>query len=208
MRKILLCALTVLVSACAPQDPNNDLFDTTLPPPPVVPSRPFAIVPTPPVAEPVPQETTQKIFAANKTYMADQANRLREAASTSGVIIKQEGPEIVIVMPDNIVFGSNQLAVDTQFEPVLAAMARIIKEYDTTRIQVLGYTDNVGTVADNVAFSLKQANSVANFLRLNGVDINRIVVDGLGPQNPVASNTTLAGRQKNQRVEITLTNVQ
>ncbi|MBR6674663.1 MAG: OmpA family protein [Alphaproteobacteria bacterium] len=55
-------------------------------------------------------------------------------------------------------------------------------------------------------WSLRRANAVSNYLRLQGVDGNRIVTDGLGSKNPIASNATSAGREQNRRVEITLIN--
>ena len=51
-----------------------------------------------------------------------------------------------------------------------------------------------------------RANSVSNYLRIQGVDGNRIVSNGYGSSNPIASNATAAGREQNRRVEIVLIN--
>ena len=141
-------------------------------------------------------------------YMDIQAAKLREELVSTGVQVQQNGNEIVLIMPGNITFGTNQAAIEPQFEPILASVAKVIKEYDKTKVQIIGYTDNTGSVATNNTLSLRRANAVSNFLRLNGVDINRIIVDGLGPQNPIASNKTAKGREQNRRVEITLINMQ
>ena len=75
-------------------------------------------------------------------------------------------------------------------------------------VQVYGYTDNTGSAATNNALSLRRATAVSNYLRLQGVDGNRIITDGLGSANPIASNATASGREQNRRVEIALINQQ
>lgn len=148
------------------------------------------------------------VGAGAGAYMDVQAAKLRKELLSTGVQVKQTDNEILLIMPGNITFGTNQATIEPQFEPVLASVAKVIKEYDKTKVQIIGYTDNTGSVTTNNALSLRRANAVSNFLRLNGVDINRIIVDGLGPQNPIASNKTAAGREQNRRVEITLINMQ
>ena len=153
----------------------------------------------------------QKVAAAKTkgdSYMDVQAAKLRQELLSTGVQVKQSGNEILMILPGKLVFGSNQATIEPKFEPILASVAKIIKDYDRTRVQVIGYTDNTGAVAANHAFSLRRANAVSNFLRLNGIDINRIIVDGLGDEKPIASNKTAKGREQNRRVEITLINMQ
>jgi len=148
------------------------------------------------------------VGAGTGAYMDVQAAKLRQELLSTGVQVQQNGNQIVLIMPGNVTFGTNQATIEPKFEPILASVAKVIKEYDKTKIQIIGYTDNTGSVATNNALSLRRANAVSNFLRLNGVDINRIIVDGLGPQNPIASNKTAKGREQNRRVEMTLINMQ
>ena len=148
------------------------------------------------------------VGAGTGAYMDIQAAKLRQELLSTGVQVQQKDNEILLIMPGNVTFGTNQATIEPKFEPVLASVAKVIKEYDRTKVQIIGYTDNTGSVATNNTLSLRRANSVSNFLRLNGVDINRIIVDGLGPQNPIATNKTAAGREQNRRVEITLINMQ
>jgi outer membrane protein OmpA-like peptidoglycan-associated protein len=88
----------------------------------------------------------------------------------------------------------------------LNSIAKVITEYNKTMVQINGYTDSTGSAATNNALSLRRANAISNYLRLQGVDGNRIVTDGLGSSNPIASNATAAGREQNRRVEIILIN--
>ena len=148
------------------------------------------------------------VGAGTGAYMDVQAAKLRQELVSTGVQVQQEDNKIMLIMPGNVTFGTNQTTIQPQFEPILASVAKVIKEYDKTKVQIIGYTDSTGSVATNNVLSLRRANSVSNFLRLHGVDINRIIVDGLGPQNPIATNATAAGREQNRRVEITLINMQ
>ena len=202
MKKLILLMTALMLVACAEHEPDTITWEETE----------VTFVPTSrvvyPTPKPVAENTTQKAFIIDHSYMAEQVQKLQQAASTTGIQIKQLQNKILIVLPHQVAFGSNQATLDTQFEPILSAMARTMKEYDATKIRIVGYTDNADSVVANKALSLRRANAVSNFLRLNGVDINRIVVDGLGPENPLTSNNTAKGREKNNRVEITLENMQ
>jgi hypothetical protein len=71
-----------------------------------------------------------------------------------------------------------------------------------------GYTDNTGSDAINNPLSVKRANAVADFLKIQGVAANRVIANGYGSANPIASNATAAGREQNRRVEVMLINMQ
>ena len=73
-----------------------------------------------------------------------------------------------------------------------------------THVRVEGYTDNVGGTGYNQQLSLDRANSVKTILTAGGVSNDRISTIGSGLNKPVATNNTVAGRQSNRRVEITL----
>jgi len=146
--------------------------------------------------------------AGTGAYMDVQARKLRQELLSTGVQVQQVDNKIILIMPGNVTFGSNEATIAPKFEPVLNSVAQVINEYDKTMVQIIGYTDNTGTVTHNNALSLRRANAVSNYLRLRGVSVGRIIVDGLGPQNPIASNHTAAGREQNRRVEITLINPQ
>lgn len=139
-------------------------------------------------------------------YMDAQAKKLRLELQGTGVQVAQEGDRVYLIMPGNITFGTNEAVIRAQFQPVLNSVAKVINEYNKTMVEIIGYTDSTGSAATNNALSLRRANAVSNYLRLQGVDGNRIVTDGLGSKNPIASNATAAGREQNRRVEITLIN--
>ena len=146
--------------------------------------------------------------AGTGAYMDVQARKLRQELLSTGVQVQQLDNKIILIMPGNVTFGTNEATIATKFEPVLNSVAKVIKEYNKTMVQVNGYTDSTGTAATNNALSLMRANSISNYLRAQGVDGNRILANGFGSSNPIASNATAAGREQNRRVEIVLINKQ
>lgn len=146
--------------------------------------------------------------AGTGAYMDIQARKLRAELVGTGVQVQQVDGRVYLIMPGNITFDTNEAVIKQGFQPVLNSIAKVINEYNKTMVQVYGYTDNTGSAATNNALSLRRANAVSNYLRLKGVNGNRIITDGLGSANPIASNATAAGREQNRRVEIALINQQ
>jgi outer membrane protein OmpA-like peptidoglycan-associated protein len=137
-------------------------------------------------------------------YMDRQEARLREELRGTGVSVTRRGDQVILNMPGNITFetASSQLAAN--FVPVLNSVTKVVAEFDQTLVDVAGHTDNVGGQAYNDDLSYRRADSVANYLRGNRVNPQRIVVQGYGFRYPIASNDSEAGRQQNRRVEISL----
>ena len=70
---------------------------------------------------------------------------------------------------------------------------------------IVGHTDSVGSEAYNMGLSQRRAESVANHLRSQGVDVSAWTVTGMGESQPIASNDTAEGRAQNRRVDVTRT---
>lgn len=146
--------------------------------------------------------------AGTGAYMDVQARKLRQELLNTGVQVQEANGQIYLIMPGNITFDSNDANIKPAFQPVLNSIAKVINEYSKTMVQVNGYTDSTGSAATNNSLSLMRANSISNYLRLRGVNGNRIVSNGYGSSNPIASNATAAGREQSRRVEIVLINRQ
>lgn len=146
--------------------------------------------------------------AATGGYMDIQASKLRQELVGTGVQVQEMNGQVRLIMPSNITFATDSAVFQTSFNRVLDSVAKVLKEYDQTLVQVVGYTDNTGALAYNNQLSLKRAQAVATYLQNRGVSAGRLSVMGMGPSNPIASNSTAAGREQNRRVEITLINMQ
>ena len=77
-----------------------------------------------------------------------------------------------------------------------------MKENPEVRIQIEGHTDNVGSLAFNMALSQDRALAVSSYLTDLGIDATRVETLGLGPNEPIADNATEEGRAMNRRVQV------
>ena len=146
--------------------------------------------------------------AAAGGYMDIQASKLRQKLTGTGVQVARDGDNVRLIMPNSITFNTNESTIKTSANSVLDSVALVAKEYDKTRLQVVGYTDSTGNDKINQPLSERRAAAVANYLALRGVQGSRISSYGAGSSNPIASNATTEGKAQNRRVEITLINVQ
>ena len=137
-------------------------------------------------------------------YMDNQEAELRAQLQGTGVSVTRIGDQIVLNMPSNITFATDQDAVKAAFYPTLNSVALVLKKFNRTTVDVYGFTDDTGSEQHNFDLSQRRALSVANYLSGQGVDFRRFAVTGFGETRPVASNATEAGRAQNRRVEIQL----
>jgi len=138
-------------------------------------------------------------------YMDVQESKLRQRLRGTGVSVSRVGDRLILNMPGNVTFRSDSSSINAGFYQVLDSVAIILKEYSDTSITVVGHTDSVGDAQYNQGLSEQRAQSVASYLRSQGILGQRFNVMGAGEQSPVASNSTREGRAQNRRVEITLT---
>lgn len=146
--------------------------------------------------------------AATGGYMDIQARKLREQLAGTGVQVLRDGDNVRLIMPNSITFNTNEATLKVTSNKVLDSVAIVAKEYDKTKLQIVGYTDSTGNDKINIPLSQKRALAVANYLALRGVDAGRLNAYGAGAANPIASNATEEGKAQNRRVEIMLINAQ
>lgn len=135
-------------------------------------------------------------------YMDAQEKKLREETAGTGVDVIREGDNLMLRMPSGITFAYDRADVQTQFQPVLNDVAKVLKDYPSTYIDVYGHTDSDGSDAYNQGLSERRAQSVANYLSMQGVQSARVATRGFGETQPIGSNATAEGKAQNRRVEI------
>ncbi len=142
--------------------------------------------------------------AAIGNYMDQQEAELRAQLQGTGVSVTRVGDQIILNMPSNITFATDQSTVQPQFNQTLVSVGLVLKKFDKTIVDVYGHTDSTGSSSHNLTLSQRRAVSVATILANQGIDQRRFYIEGKGSTSPIASNATEAGRAQNRRVEIQL----
>lgn len=108
---------------------------------------------------------------------------------------------LVITLGD-VLFDTNKSDLKTGANRSLKKLADFLKKYPDRQAEIEGYTDSTGNPEHNKDLSERRANAVRASLLRMGIGPDRLTTRGFGPESPVASNDTSAGRQMNRRVEI------
>ncbi len=110
---------------------------------------------------------------------------------------------VKVTFESGILFATNKYDLNSSAKSSLAELAKVLKEYNDADVAIFGHTDSSGSDAINNPLSVNRANSVSNYLKSLGVSASQIKsVEGKGSTEPVADNSTAAGKSKNRRVEI------
>ncbi len=102
----------------------------------------------------------------------------------------------------NIFFNTGEWKLKKESFSELDRIVELMQEKPSMKIEVSGHTDNVGSMQMNLQLSKKRAKSVYNYLVEQGIKKERLVYKGYGYSEPIESNKTAKGRQKNRRTEI------
>ncbi len=109
------------------------------------------------------------------------------------------GERIAIVT--NINFDFNHTNVRGDVRNRLSRVIQLLKEMPQIDVQIIGYTDDIGSAQYNLSLSVRRAESVRDYLVTRGIDGTRLSVAGRGKTEPLVSNSTPEGRAVNRRVE-------
>jgi len=144
------------------------------------------------------------IGAAIGNELDKQAADLRRDLSSDEVQIVNTGSELVVTMPQDILFDIDSASLRYDLQSDLRVLARNLLDYPNTTVDVIGHTDNTGDAGYNQSLSARRASSVASVLMSSGVSGSRVRAYGRGEDEPVATNLTPEGRAQNRRVEIVI----
>jgi outer membrane protein OmpA-like peptidoglycan-associated protein len=133
-----------------------------------------------------------------------QEAELREQLG-SNVGIVNTGEELVVTLPQDILFATDSAQLTGSLQADLRAIAGSLNNYPNTTVNVVGHADNTGAAAYNQQLSERRAQAVASVLTSAGVAPSRVRAIGRGEDAPVASNLSPEGRRQNRRVEIIIT---
>lgn len=109
-----------------------------------------------------------------------------------------------VLQQQKITFNPGSAEIDTKTGAVMRALADVLKDCPGIRMEIAGYTDSQGSDGGNLALSQARAETVLLSLQGRQVDVSGIVAKGYGEADPIADNSTEAGREANRRIEFRL----
>lgn len=105
---------------------------------------------------------------------------------------------------NDIYYQTNSSQLETISVAVVKEFAQYMRSNPDIKVKIAGYTDNVGSAQSNLELSSNRASTVMQALIKEGIKATRLSYQGYGAANPVASNDTEEGRQKNRRTEFVI----
>lgn len=137
--------------------------------------------------------------------MDKQAQRIEE--EIPGATVERVDEGIVVTFDENsgVHFATEKYNINATSQQNLDKLANVFKEYPDTNLLIVGHTDSNGRDAYNMTLSKNRAEAVTNYLRNSrGISSSRLTTHWFGEEQPIADNSTDAGRAKNRRVNIAI----
>lgn len=139
-------------------------------------------------------------------YMDNQQAALQQQfAASDAVNVQRNADVLAVTFKSDVLFDVNSAALKPGAYTEINRVAEVLVKYPQTVIQVAGHTDSTGSEVYNQQLSERRATSVQNALINQGVAAARMQTVGFGESQPIADNSTEAGRQLNRRVVVTIT---
>lgn len=142
------------------------------------------------------REEAARAQAATAALRAQLLQQLNEVLQTT------DTPRGLVVNMADVLFQTGKYALSQDAQLKLAKLSGIIQAHPGLNLAIEGHTDTTGSADFNMKLSQQRADGVRQFLISQGLSPDTITAKGLGQENPVADNSTAAGRKLNRRVEI------
>lgn len=110
------------------------------------------------------------------------------------------------IVLEGVTFATGSSELTPESEQMLLRVLNTLNAYPDMKVEIRGYTDNVGRASSNLRLSQRRANAVRYWILNKGIDPARVVANGYGEDNPIADNKTKEGRRLNRRIEFLKTN--
>ena len=152
-------------------------------------------------AQAAANEERERALAAEMEAEQERAENARLRAELGQAQTRETERGIVLTLGD-VLFAVGKSDLKPGATRTLDKLVAAMRRDRETVVTIEGHTDSTGKRAYNVELSKRRANAVRSYLTSKGVAPQRLKASGLGPDFPVATNATAAGRQQNRRVEV------
>jgi outer membrane protein OmpA-like peptidoglycan-associated protein len=142
--------------------------------------------------------------AAAQAERDKQELRAKLLAQFNRVLPTRDTLRGLVVNMGDVLFDTGKADLRAPAREALARLSGVVSNYPSLHLDIEGHTDSTGSVDFNQTLSEKRANAVRDYLISQGLNPDSLSAVGLGQANPVADNSTAAGRQQNRRVEIVI----
>jgi outer membrane protein OmpA-like peptidoglycan-associated protein len=137
--------------------------------------------------------------------MEDKKRAMEAATAGTGTVVTQTADnQLKLSIPNDISFATGRHDIQPRLMPILDQFAQGLNQQPSMEVRIVGHTDNTGSDAVNNPLSVNRAQSARDYLVSRGVASARISIDGRGSREPIADNSTEAGRARNRRIDIFL----
>ncbi len=155
---------------------------------------PLGAKPVPPAPKPAPEP-----MPAPAPVVAP------EPAPMPAPAIERPAPQTKIIL-EGTHFNFDKATLRPSGKAKLDENVKTLMAYPDINVDIVGYTDSIGTAKYNQGLSNRRAATVKKYMETKGVAASRMNTKGMGEKDPIASNKTAAGRAENRRVEIIIMN--
>jgi len=137
--------------------------------------------------------------------MEAKKRQMEQATAGTGTVVTQTADnQLKLSIPNDISFASGRYDIQPRLMPILDQFAQGLNQQPSMEVRIVGHTDNTGSDAINNPLSVNRAQSARDYLVGRGVAASRISIDGRGSREPIADNSSEAGRARNRRIDIFL----
>ncbi len=137
--------------------------------------------------------------------MEEKKRQMERATAGTGTVVTQTADnQLKLSIPNDISFAIGRYDIQPRLMPILDQFAQGLNQQAAMEVRIVGHTDNTGSDAINHPLSVNRAQSARDYLVSRGVASSRITIDGRGASEPLADNSTEAGRARNRRIDIFL----
>jgi outer membrane protein OmpA-like peptidoglycan-associated protein len=138
-----------------------------------------------------------------RQYMSALEYELYDALRKPGISVQRAGTDVTIILVRDAIMELSVADISQTGDDTLKTIAKILKKYDATFLEIAGYTDSMRDKNAANALSLDMAQRVGVHLSQHGINTARMFIVGRGAARPIAAQDDI-GRLTNRRVEIRL----